>query len=229
MARAGEEIYNPVQNDWIVFRETAQDTSGQLLSAELVVAPRGGGTPLHVHPNQEEHFKVLSGTLGVQVGEEHRSLGEGEEAVVSPGTPHRWWNDADQEARVLLELRPALNTEIGFETVYGLARDGKTNKNGVPNLLQLAVMFNSLNKGELYLAKPPIPVQKALFTLLSPVGKLLGYKDHYPKYSEAETPSAEGAGPPSTTSVMARGVALVVLLLMASLFLFGWAHRLSKD
>ena len=76
MARAGEEIYNPVQNDWIVFRETTQDTSGQLLSAELVVAPRGGGTPLHVHPNQEEHFKVLSGTLGVQVGEEHRSLGE---------------------------------------------------------------------------------------------------------------------------------------------------------
>jgi quercetin dioxygenase-like cupin family protein len=229
MARTGEEIYNPVQNDWIVFRETAQDTSGQLLSAELVVAPRGGGTPLHVHPNQEEHFKVLSGTLGVQVGEEHRSLGEGEEAVVPPGTPHRWWNDADQEARVLLELRPALNTEIGFETIYGLARDGKTNKNGVPNVLQLAVMFNSMHKGELYLAKPPIPVQKALFALLSPVGKLLGYEDHYPKYSEAETPSAEGAGPPSTTSVMARGVALVVPMLMASLFLIGWAHRLSKD
>jgi quercetin dioxygenase-like cupin family protein len=229
MARAGEEIYNPVQNDWIVFRQTAQDTSGQLLSAELVVSPRGGN-PLHVHPNQEEHFKVLSGTLGVQVGEEHRSLGEGEEAVVPPGTPHRWWNNADQEeARVLVELRPALNTEIGFETIYGLARDGKTNKNSVPNLLQLAVMLNSLHKGELYLAKPSIPMQKALFTLLSPVGKLLGYKDHYPKYSEAETPSAEGAGPPSTTSVMARGVALVVPLLMASLLLFGWAHRLSKD
>jgi mannose-6-phosphate isomerase-like protein (cupin superfamily) len=70
MARAGEEIYNPVQNDWIVFRETAQDMSRQPLSAELVISPRGGN-PLHVHPNQEEHFKVLSGTLGVQVGEEH--------------------------------------------------------------------------------------------------------------------------------------------------------------
>ena len=229
MARAGEEIYNPVQNDWIVFKKTARDTGGELLSAELVVSPRGGN-PLHVHPLQEEHFEVLSGTLGVQVGEEHRSLGEGEEALVPPGAPHRWWNDADEEeARVLLELRPALNTEIGFETVYGLARDGKTSKNGVPNLLQLAVMFTSLHKGELYLAKPPIPVQKALFALLSPVGKLLGYKDHYPKYSEAETQSGEGAGPPSTTSVMARGVALVVPLLMAALFLFGRAHRLSKD
>ena len=49
MARAGEEIYNPVQGDRIVFRKTAQDTNGELSSVELVVSPRGGN-PLHVHP-----------------------------------------------------------------------------------------------------------------------------------------------------------------------------------
>lgn len=112
MARAGEEIYNPVQRDWIVFRQTARDTSGELLSAELAVSPHGDN-PLHVHPLQEEHFKALSGTLGIQVGYEHRSLGVGEEALVPPGIPHRWWNEADdEEARVLVELRPALNSEI---------------------------------------------------------------------------------------------------------------------
>jgi len=31
MARAGEEIYNPVQNDRVVFRKTARDTDGELL------------------------------------------------------------------------------------------------------------------------------------------------------------------------------------------------------
>jgi quercetin dioxygenase-like cupin family protein len=62
MARAGEKIYNPVQGDWIEFRQTAQDTGGELMSGELVVSPRGGN-PLHVHPLQEEHFEVLSGTL----------------------------------------------------------------------------------------------------------------------------------------------------------------------
>jgi quercetin dioxygenase-like cupin family protein len=225
VARAGEEIYNPVQDDWIVFRETAQDTSGELLSAELVVSPHGGN-PLHVHPLQEEHFKAVSGTLGVQVGDEHRSLGEGAEAVVPPGTPHRWWNDADEEARVLVELRPALNSEIFFETRYGLARDGKTDENGVPNLLQMAVTLNGVNKGEIYLAQPPIPVQKAFFVVLAPVGRLLGYKDHYPKYSGAE--AAGGAGPPSTTRVMARGVAMAASLLVASLFSLGWMRRLSK-
>lgn len=51
MARAGEEIYNPVQGDSIVFRATAQDTDGELMRGELVVSP-GGGNPLHVHPLQ---------------------------------------------------------------------------------------------------------------------------------------------------------------------------------
>ena len=81
MARAGEEIYNPVQHDRVVYLKTAQDTEGALLRLELFVSPRGGN-PLHVHPLQEEYFKALSGTLGAQVGEEHLELREGEEALV---------------------------------------------------------------------------------------------------------------------------------------------------
>jgi quercetin dioxygenase-like cupin family protein len=228
MARAGEEIYNAVQGDWIEFRQTARDTGGALLSGEMVVAPRGGNG-LHVHPLQEEHFEVLSGTLGVQIGDEHRSLGEGEEATVPPGTPHRWFNEDDQEkARVLLELRPALNTEILFENLYGLATDGKTDENGVPNLLQTAVALNGLHKGEIYPATPPIAIQKALFALLSPVGKLVGYRDHYPKYSGGDTPSGEGAGPPSRTSVITRAAAILASLLVASLFLLGRMRHRSR-
>jgi hypothetical protein len=88
-----------------------------------------------------------------------------------PGTPHRFWNDTDEEARVLVELRPALNSEIFFETLYGLPRDGKTDENGVPNLLQQAVTLNGINKGGIYLAQPPIPVQKAFLAALAPVGE----------------------------------------------------------
>ena len=228
MAKAGGEIYNPIQGDWIVFGETAQDTSGELLSAELVVSPQAAGPPAHVHPLQEERFGVLSGTIRARLGDRERSLPEGERMTVAPGTPHTWWNDGAETARVSVELRPALNSEVAFETIYGLARDGKTDENGVPNLLQLAVMFRGVNKGELYLARSPIPAQKALFAALAPVGRLLGYKDHYPKYSAAEAPSVEGGAPPPTTSVVARGVALVVALLVSFLILLGWARRLSK-
>ena len=171
MARAGEEIYNPVQQDRIIWRKTARDTDGELLRLDLFVSP-GGGNPLHVHPLQEEYFKAVSGTVGVQVGDEHRWLEDGEEAVIPPGIPHRWWNDSDgEEAHVLAELRPALNSEIFFETLYGLAGDGKTDENGAPNLLQQAVMFTGINKGEIYLASPPVPVQKAVLATLAPVGR----------------------------------------------------------
>src|SRR5688572_2311993 len=104
MARAREQLYDPVQGDSLEFRETARDTGGALLSGEFVVPPRGGSL-LHVHPLQEEHFEVLSGTLVIQIEGEHRSLGEGEEATVPPGTPHRFYNEDDQEkGRLLFEL-----------------------------------------------------------------------------------------------------------------------------
>ena len=226
MAKAGDKLYNPVQGDWIVFRETAEDTGGDLMSGELVVPP-SGGNPLHVHPLQEEHFEVLSGTFGVQIGAEQRSLREGEQVTVPPGTPHRWFNeDAQHEARVSVELRPALNSETFFETAYGLARDGKTDENGVPNLLQQAVTLNGINKGEIYLASLPVPVQQVFVAALAPVGRLLGYKDYYPKYSASD--GTGGAGPPSTVSVLTRAAALAGGLVVASSFLIGKTRRRSK-
>ena len=128
----------------------------------------------------------------------------------------------------MVELRPALNTEIFFETLYGLARDDRTDENGVPNLLQQAVTLTGINKCEIYLAWPPIVVQKALLAALAPAGRMLGYKDHYPKYSAVEATEAEGAGPPSTTSVMVRGVAMATWLLVASLFLLGKMRHRGK-
>jgi quercetin dioxygenase-like cupin family protein len=227
VARAGEEIYNPVLQDRIVYRKTARDTNSELMRVDLFVSPRGGN-PLHVHPLQEEYFKAVSGTLGVQVGDEHRWLKDGEEAVVPPGVPHRWWNDSDdEEAHVLAELRPALNSETFFETAYGLASDGKTDENGAYNLLQQAVTLTGINKGEIYLASPPVAVQKALLAALAPMGRLLGYKDHYPRYSAED--GKGGAGPPSTANVITRGAALVGGLVMASAFLIRKLRRRRED
>jgi len=64
--------------------------------------------------------------------------------------------------------------------------------------------------------------RKAFFAALAPVGRLLGYRDHYPKYGGAEAPGA--AGPPPTARVMVRGVAVAASLLAASSFLLGWVR-----
>jgi hypothetical protein len=77
------------------------------------------------------------------------------------------------------QTRPALRTEAFFETVFGLAAEGKVNEKGVPNLLQSAVIAQAF-AGEFRLAKPPWPIQRLLFAVLAPLGRLLGYTAKYP-------------------------------------------------
>ena len=64
----------------------------------------------------------------------------GDVIVVEPGTSHKFWNAGYEEARFRCEVRPALQFEQLLETMYSLAADGKTNKKGMPNPLQLAVI-----------------------------------------------------------------------------------------
>jgi hypothetical protein len=59
--------------------------------------------------------------------------------------------------------------------------DGKLHEKGVPNLLQMAVIASE-RADEYRLVKPPWPVQQALFAVLAPAGRLLGYRARYPEY-----------------------------------------------
>jgi hypothetical protein len=126
--------------------------------------------------------------------------------AVAPGTLHTWWNDGHEEAHVLVEFRPALHFETILETGYGLARDGKTDDKGVPNPLQLGVMFNEY-KDEIYLAALPIAAQKVLWALLGNIGKLLGYKARYPQYSGPEPEGEEATRPHSGSGGRTEAVA----------------------
>ena len=215
---------NPVSGeDRIVFTKTAQQTGGELFELEAFIRVGAPGTPEMVHPHQDESFKMLSGSLDVRIGGQEQRLTAGESLIIPKGTPHNWWNASDEEAHALVELRPALRSEELFANLYGLCSE----KGALPNPLQLAVLVNE-HWDEGYLTKPPLLVQKVLFGALAPVGRLLGYKAHYPKYSGAEPSSDREAGPPSTTKVVARVVAMAsTLLLICCFLLLGWRRRLS--
>ena len=116
---------------------------------------------------------------------EARVLSQGDEVTIPIGVAHRWWNAGEDELRVRMELRPALDTETFFETFFGLARDGKTNAKakGAPGLLQFAVLFRDLGDSCPQLVKPTPGVQRGVFTVLAPIGRLVGRRAVYPKYS----------------------------------------------
>ncbi len=79
------------------------------------------------------------------------------------------------------QIRPALDSEYLFETATGLANAGKTGANGTPNLLQSALLMNRYAR-EFRLVKPPYPVQRVLFGVLAPLGRLLGMRGWYREY-----------------------------------------------
>jgi hypothetical protein len=70
-----------------------------------------------------------------------------------------------------------------FQTLFGLGRDGKTDEEGSPRLLQGAVMLKEF-EDEYRLARGPLPVQKVVIAVFAPIGRLLGYKARYARYSE---------------------------------------------
>lgn len=180
MAYAGKTIESP--DTRLVFSKTAKDTGGELLRFEQFVRADHAPVPAHVHGRQEERFVVLSGRMGVRSGGRERLLEVGEVAVVPPGVPHTFWN-ASRYGEVLhhvVELRPALKSERFFETVFGLQRDGKLVGGRAPNPLMMAPVVVEY---ENWLAGPPVVLQRLLFPPLALLGRLLGYRASYPKYS----------------------------------------------
>lgn len=189
MAHRGDVIENPVTGERITFLETSEDTGGELLRFEYVLPP-GFSIPEHVHPKQEERHEIVSGTLRGRVGGQERDYREGQRVIGAANLPHAWRNpSAEEELRLVSELRPALHMQSLIETSYGVMRDWKANKTGTPRyLLQIAVLVDEA-KNDFYFTGVPMPVRRTLLKFLTPfafVGRRLGYGAGRPKHGGTE-------------------------------------------
>jgi quercetin dioxygenase-like cupin family protein len=175
MIRQGDRLENPVTGEVLIFRRTSRETGGEMVEVETILRPDGFVAAAHVHPYQTERFEVLDGRLGLRVGDHEQIAGPGDVATVEPGTPHRFWNAGQHEARFLCEIRPALDFESLIETMFTLAADGKTNRKGMPNPLRLAVIARS-HFDTVRLPFPPAALQRAALAVGAPLGRMLGYQ-----------------------------------------------------
>jgi mannose-6-phosphate isomerase-like protein (cupin superfamily) len=175
MLHQGDRLENPVTSEVLVFRRTSEETNGESVLVETIVRPDGFVAAAHVHPYQSERFEVLQGRLGVRIGDREVLAEPGDVVVVSPGTPHRFWNAGQGEARFLCEVRPALGFESLIETMFTLAARGQTNRKGMPNPLRLAVIAKA-HFDTVRLPFPPDAVQRAALALGAPIGSALGYR-----------------------------------------------------
>src|SRR5215208_7215026 len=141
MIPPGQTLENPVTGERFTFTHTAASTGGELLAFDFGLRP-GGAVPIpHVHPIQTERFEVVDGRMTFRVGLRKLHAGPGDVVEVPPGVAHSFANAGEDEARLHVEVRPALAMEEMFVEVVSIARAGRMNRRGMPRSpLELAVL-----------------------------------------------------------------------------------------
>jgi len=181
MAYKNKIIRNVKTGQDICFLQTGKDTNGTLLEMEAIFSAHSKEPIAHYHPCQQEDFKVLSGQLTVRVNGQLKLLQAGDRLHIAPNTVHAMWNSSDEKTMVNWQVRPAINSEHFLETLAGLAADNKTDENGKPGILQVALTANNFSD-VFRMAKPAYTLQKVVFKLLSPFAYMAGYKPVYKEY-----------------------------------------------
>src|SRR5262249_50071891 len=143
---AGQILNNPVSGETIEFVTTAADTDGELLAFELTLTPDGQVPGTHVHPEQEERFEVLSGTMKFEVGFKTITAGPAESVLVTTASRHGFSNAGSDDAHVRVEVRPALRMEELLETAAALADEGRVMSSGMPKPLELALFVREYKR-----------------------------------------------------------------------------------
>ena len=141
MITPGQTLENPVTGERFTFTDTAASSGGELLAFDLGLPP-GASVPIpHVHPIQTERFEVVKGHMCFRIGMRRRMAVAGDVVEVQPGVMHGFANVGDDEARLRVEVRPALAMEEMFAETIAMARDGRMNRRGLPrNPLELAAL-----------------------------------------------------------------------------------------
>jgi len=180
--QAGEVLENPVTRERATVLELPWTNPEGRAVAEMTALVGARVVGEHRHPAIVERFTTLEGELTVKQDGQTSILRKGETAVIEPGVWHDWWNAADRDALVRVEVTPGERFALMIETLFGLARLGHTNAKGMPSPLQLA-LFASEFSDVLEFRSPPPAVQRAAFGALAPLARWRGYRATYPQIS----------------------------------------------
>lgn len=192
MAKPGQVLTDPHSGTQLIVGRTARDSGGRALEVEVLYQPGHGreANQPHFHQTFEERYEVLAGVATYQLNGINHTAKAGERFSIPPGTVHlNPWNAGQQvlHLRQSVELdRPDRRTlealEDYFETIFGLAREGKLTAGGQPGFWQAMVLFRSLQPGS-YAAGIPAALQQVLFAALAGVGRMLGYSSRYARFA----------------------------------------------
>jgi quercetin dioxygenase-like cupin family protein len=92
---------------------SGQDTGGGFAVFEQLNRTPGKGTPMHVHPAQDEVFYILEGEFYFQVGPDKHTLKTGDTIFLPRNVPHSWIQ-LSATGRTMMTFQPAGQVEEMF-------------------------------------------------------------------------------------------------------------------
>ena len=123
---------NPVLGNRIEFKELCEETNGTRTVAEITLG-NGGKVPLHYHYEFSEYYEVLEGELKMQVGNEIKTLHNGDYLLIPVKMIHKYFNQSDRDVRFKVVIQPGnIGYQLLVSVLNGLARDKRVNKQGLP-------------------------------------------------------------------------------------------------
>lgn len=147
----------------------AETTGGEYVEMDCTLDP-GGKTAIHYHPEQEETYRVLDGTLDVFLDDRWRTVLTGESLTVPRGTVHGFRNASRTPVRFLNVHRPALAFQEHLETLDRLVRAGKIKGLKEPRSLIHMSMSIVEHRSDVAVKPPHWLIQGLAF-----IGRRLGY------------------------------------------------------
>lgn len=125
---------------------SGSDTDGGMAVFEQTSLSQGKGTPLHIHPLQNEIFYVIEGDYYFKVGEETFTLTSGESIFLPKDVPHAW-TQVSAKGKMTVIFQPAGKMEDFFVAVAAL--------NHEPTKEEMAKLFTD---NEMKIVGPPLNI-----------------------------------------------------------------------
>jgi quercetin dioxygenase-like cupin family protein len=108
---------------------------------------QGKGTPLHIHPLQDEVFYVIEGEYFFKVGTEKYHMGAGDSIFMPRNVPHAW-TQVSEKGRMTVIFQPAGKMEEFFVTMADLVTE--------PTPEEIAKIFS---ENEMRVVGPPLKIE----------------------------------------------------------------------
>jgi mannose-6-phosphate isomerase-like protein (cupin superfamily) len=171
-----EVITNAFNGETFVFPRQGSGTTA--IDVMLEEGGSGGGDALlHIHPLANETFHVREGRLKLVVGDREVLVETGQNFTVPRGIPHAFRNVAIGRTVATVTFDPPQD-QVSFFRNFALMTQqepGWFSATGKPSLLLIALVLHTY-RDHMYLAGPPVWLQRRLFAVLSVLARWRGYR-----------------------------------------------------